>query len=109
LFTAHYSLSWAKYVVQNLHDKHARGTEDVYRLLEIDAYDMAKFLASGDPEWARVRDLCVWCDSYYKNPRLPDDRPKKRREFIEHLRRMGDKRALQRIDNIEIRHTIKEQ
>lgn len=52
-----YSLVWAKNVVKQLYDKHARATELVLEILDISEHQLAVYLASDDPVFPAIRDL----------------------------------------------------
>lgn len=63
MITAKYSFSWAESVVNKLRKAYPRATEDVMRILDITARNMAAFLAVGDPVFVDIRNLVHFLDN----------------------------------------------
>jgi len=57
-----YSLSWAKSVVNQALDEHARVSESFLEFCGMSRNQLAILLASGRPEWALLRDLLKYGD-----------------------------------------------
>jgi hypothetical protein len=55
---AQYSLEWSRTTVASLRRKHARGTDELERILEINDGDLAKFLSINDPVYRFLRE-CI--------------------------------------------------
>jgi hypothetical protein len=53
----HYSLSWARMIVEKFHQSHARATDAFEQAFPIDDDILAKLLADGRPEWQQIKDM----------------------------------------------------
>lgn len=60
---ANYSLNWAAGVIKELKNKHARGCNIVEEVLGITDRNLAKYLATGDPLYPKLRQIIKLLDN----------------------------------------------
>jgi hypothetical protein len=78
--------------------KHARGTDLLCKFFAIDDRILARYLASGDPLWPKLRELAQYLDAFYMNPKFAGTTKQVYSALEEHIRRKGDKRLIRGLD-----------
>lgn len=64
-----YSLSWAKSIVEDALEKHARVSRSFLKSSQLTTDQLANWLSHGDPSWVKARDMLKWLDLCMQPPR----------------------------------------
>lgn len=95
-----YSITWAESIVEQLHTKHTRGTEDLCKLLCISMRQLACFLANNDPLWPHLRNLVKYLDSCHLNPKFKPDEAFLRSILAQTVKKRNLERITKRLDDV---------